>query len=71
MDKRLKFLIFGQLFFIIGFSGFLINYFFLDNHPALAFVTGLLFGLSLVLNLAYLTGKYNRQRRSDRNESKN
>ena len=54
MIKQHRFLALGQLTFVLGFSGFLLNEYYLDSNSFLAFFSGLLFGLSLVLNLTYL-----------------
>jgi len=44
----------GQFSLFFGILGFLINYFILSHNPIVAFITGVLLGLSLVLNLAFL-----------------
>jgi len=54
MKKEKVFLITGQSALVFGLSGFLINELLLNSHPILAFLTGMMLGLSLVLNLAYL-----------------
>jgi len=60
MDKKKKdnlTLIIGQSFMLIGFTTFIINYFFLNNNILLVFVIILLFVLSMVFNLKFLIGK--------------
>lgn len=52
--KQLRFLFFGQFSFILGFLCFMINTFLLNGNFILALLSGVLFGLSLVLNLNYL-----------------
>jgi len=53
--KRLElFLGLGQISMVLGIAGFLINTYFLDHNSTLSFFTGLLLGLSLVMNLSYL-----------------
>ena len=47
-------LAFGQIALVIGISCFMFNTFVFNNIPALSFVCGVLFGLSLVLNLTYM-----------------
>jgi len=54
MKKNKVFIIIGQFSLVLGLLGFIVNSLYLGNNPALAFVTGLFIGLSLVLNLAYL-----------------
>jgi len=54
MKKDSLLLIIGQSLMLIGFSTFIINYFFLNNNPVLVFVIILIFVLSLILNLRYL-----------------
>jgi hypothetical protein len=44
----------GQVCLSIGFLSFIINYIILENNPFIVFFSGMLFGLSLVLNLTYL-----------------
>jgi hypothetical protein len=44
----------GQVCLSIGFLSFIINYIILENNQFIAFFSGMLFGLSLVLNLTYL-----------------
>jgi len=52
--KRLElFLGLGQISLVLGLTAFLINTYFLENIAILSFFTGLLLGLSLVMNLAY------------------
>ncbi len=50
-------LIIGQSFMLIGFTTFIVNYFFLDNNQLLVFVIILLFVLSMIFNLKFLIGK--------------
>ena len=54
MKRNNRFLAFGQLSFVLGFLGFLVNEHYFNGLSILAFFSGLCFGLSLVLNLAYL-----------------
>jgi len=44
----------GQFALFLGLTGFLVNHLLLDNNPYLAFLTGILLGLSLVFNMASL-----------------
>ncbi|WP_340111850.1 hypothetical protein [Maribellus mangrovi] len=53
MNKN-QILITGQLTLALAFAGFLYNYFSLGVNATVAFITGILFGLSMVMNLAYL-----------------
>lgn len=55
MMKNIRLLLItGQFALFFGLTGFLVNYLFLDNNPYLAFTTGVLLGLSLVFNMAFL-----------------
>jgi uncharacterized membrane protein YuzA (DUF378 family) len=54
MEKNKLLLVIGQFSLFFGLLGFVINSLVLDNNPSLAFITGILIGISLVLNLAYL-----------------
>jgi len=59
MKRNNRFLAIGQLTFILGFLALLVNERFLNGSFVLAFLSGLLFGLSLVLNLNYLVKRKN------------
>jgi len=59
MKRNNRFLIIGQLTFILGFLGLLVNEYYLIDSSILAFISGLLFGLSLVFNLTYLVKRRN------------
>ena len=59
MNRNKRFLAFGQLTLILGFLGFLLNEYYLNSQAILAFISGLFFGLSLVLNLTYLVKRRN------------
>jgi len=50
-------LIIGQFSMILGFMGFIFNYFFLDHNLVIALLTGIVFGLSIVFNITYLQRK--------------
>jgi hypothetical protein len=52
--KKNKFLIIGQFLLVIGLLAFAGNSFFLNNNPIIAFIAGILFGISLVFNLMFL-----------------
>ena len=54
MKQNNRFLVLGQLSFIWGFLGLLVNEFYFDGSSILAFFSGLFLGLSLVFNLTYL-----------------
>jgi len=54
MKRNNRFLVPGQLSFILGFTGLLVNEFYFNGSSILAFISGLLFGTSLVFNLTYL-----------------
>ncbi len=54
--KNKIFLGIGQFSLVFGISGWLINHYWLNNNPILAFLTGMFLGLSMVLNLAFLIG---------------
>ena len=54
MKRNNRFLVLGQLSFVLGFLGLLVNEFCLNGSSILAFFSGLLFGLALVFNLTYL-----------------
>ena len=54
MKRNNRFLVLGQLSFILGFLGLLVNEFYFNGSSILAFFSGLLYGLSLVFNLTYL-----------------
>ncbi len=54
MKRNIRFLVPGQLTFILGFLGLLVNEYYLIDSSILAFFYGMMFGLSLVFNLAYL-----------------
>jgi hypothetical protein len=54
MEKHRQLLIIGQLSFILGMISSLANIFFIKDNFILAFISGALFGLSVVLNLNYL-----------------
>lgn len=57
MKKNSLMLITGQGLMLIGFTIFIINYFFLDNIQFLDFVVILVFVLSLIFNLRYLIAR--------------
>lgn len=59
MNEKL-FLITGQLSLVMGITGFVCNYFYWGTNAAVAFVVAVLFGLSLVMNLAFLVKWRNR-----------
>lgn len=59
MKRNNRFLAIGQLSFILGFLGLLANELYFKGSSILAFFSGLMFGLSLVLNLAYLIKRKN------------
>lgn len=59
MNRNNRFLAFGQCFFVLGFTGYLVNEHYLHGSSMLAFFSGFLFGLSLVLNLTYLIKRRN------------
>ena len=61
MNQKI-FLITGQFSFVLAFAGFLFNYFLLGTNAVVAFVVGILFGLSLVMNLAYFLKRRSRRR---------
>jgi vacuolar-type H+-ATPase subunit I/STV1 len=44
----------GQFLLILSFVGFLINNLLLDNNSIIAFIIGILMGMSLVFNLTFL-----------------
>jgi hypothetical protein len=54
MKKNKYFIVVGQFSLVLGLLGYIINSLYLENAPVLAFITGFLLGLSLVLNLTYL-----------------
>jgi len=54
MKRNIRFLAIGQLSFVVGFLGLLLNEFYFIDSSILAFISGLLFGTSLVFNLTYL-----------------
>ncbi len=54
MKNNNLFLALGQIALVIGISCLMFNTFVFNNIPALSFVCGALFGLSLVLNLTYM-----------------
>ena len=54
MNRNNRFLAIGQLSFVVGFSGSLLNEFYFNGSSILAFFSGLMFGTSLVFNLTYL-----------------
>jgi len=54
MKRNNRFLYFGQCFFVLGFTGFLVNENYLPGSSILAFFSGLFIGLSLVFNVTYL-----------------
>ena len=62
-NKNLLFAL-GQFSLFFGILGFLVNYFILNHNPIVAFITGVLLGLSLILNLAFLI----RMRKNNRQE---
>jgi len=57
MKKDNLFLIIGQGTMLLGFSTFIINYFFLNNHPVFVYIIILIFALSMFFNLKYLIRK--------------
>lgn len=52
--KQKYFLVTGQFALILALAGFFVNSFYLGTNAVLAFAIGVFFGLSLVMNLAYL-----------------
>ena len=54
MNKNKTLIAAGQLSLALGILSFILNILFLDNNYFFHFATGLLLGLSLVLNLTYL-----------------
>lgn len=61
MNQKLV-LVKGQLSFVFGFAGLLYNYFSPGFKVAITFVAGVLFGLSIVMNVAYLLRRSSRSR---------
>lgn len=57
MKKDNLLLIIGQSFMLIGFSTFIINYFFLNNNRLLVILIILIFIISMIFNLKYLINK--------------
>lgn len=53
MNQKLL-LITGQFSFVAGIAGFLYNCFYPGFNVVIAFIAGVLFGLSMVMNVAYL-----------------
>ena len=53
MNQKL-FLVTGQFTIVLALAGFLFNYFLGGNDRVVAFIAGVLLGLSLVMNAAYL-----------------
>ncbi len=47
-------LVTGQFALVLGIFGFLMNAFVLENNYYVAFITGILLGLALVMNLMFL-----------------
>jgi hypothetical protein len=45
----------GQFSLVLGILSFISNIFFLGNNYYIHFITGILLGLSLVINLTYLS----------------
>jgi predicted permease len=66
MKKDNLLLIIGQSFMLIGFSTFIINYFFLNNNLILVFTIILIFVLSIIFNLKYLIGKIKETKSTNR-----
>lgn len=54
MVRNIKFLWVGQFALLFGLIGFLMNCFLPEQNSALAFLTGICFGIATVLNLAFL-----------------
>ena len=54
INGKKSLLVTGQFALVLGIFGFLMNAFMLENNYYVAFVTGVLLGLALVLNLAFL-----------------
>jgi len=52
--KNKLLIVIGQFSLILSFVGFLINNLLLDNNPIIAFIIGILMGISLVFNLTFL-----------------
>ncbi len=61
MNQKI-FLITGQFSLVLALAGFLYNYLSPEINVAVAFVVGVLFGLSLVMNLAYFLKRRSRHR---------
>jgi hypothetical protein len=57
MKKNNLLLVIGQSFMLIGFSTFIVNYFFLNNNRLLVFLIIIIFVLSMIFNLRYLINK--------------
>ena len=57
MKRNTLLLIFGQILMFIGFSTFIVNYFLLNNNRVLVFVIIIIFVISMIFNLKYLTDK--------------
>jgi len=53
LNKR-SLIVFGQFSLVLGILSFLLNTLVFGNNNYIHFVTGVLLGLSLVLNLAFL-----------------
>ena len=51
-DKLL--IVFGQFSLVLGILSFITNILYLENNHYIYLITGILLGLSLVLNIAYL-----------------
>ncbi|MCP4311792.1 MAG: hypothetical protein GY790_11050 [Bacteroidetes bacterium] len=54
MCKNRTFLVIGQVTLVLGVMGEVINFNYLNNNPIVAFLSGLFFGLSVVMNMTFL-----------------
>jgi len=64
METNIRFLIVGQLSLVFGIAASILNSYFFNHLPILDFLCGLLIGLSVVMNLAFLV-RYSRDRQKE------
>jgi|GEM_PF-2677572 len=57
ISQTAHFLAIGQLSFLLGLMGLVLNYLFLGNHLLPVICSVILFGLSIVMNIMYLKQK--------------
>ena len=65
MKNKDRLLTIGQFALALGILAYVFNYLVFEDHPVIAFISGILFGLSLVMNLNYMIQLVKRRKKKD------